>query len=99
MPIFGDLFKKNRDNKKYSQKYVAEKIGVSQSYISQIERGTRIPTLKFVEKVWEELGFELMIINIDQEKELLMTIINQLKPFDVKRIVYYAQRICEVKNG
>jgi transcriptional regulator with XRE-family HTH domain len=94
---FGDLFKNTRNNRNYSQIYVANKLKVSQSYISQIECGVRNPTLDFIEKAWKELGFELMVINIEQEKELLIKIISELKPFDVKKIVDYAQRFSEVE--
>lgn len=99
MPIaFGNLFKKIRDEKNYSQIYVAEKMGVSQSYISQIECGARKPTFEFIEKAWKELGFDLMVIDIEQEKKLLSTIIEKLSPFQVQKIVDYAQRFCEAKN-
>lgn len=95
---FGDLFKNTRNKKFYSQVYVAQKMGVSQSYISQIEKGDRKPTLDFIEKAWKELGFELMVINVDQEKELLLKIVNKLKPFNIRKVVNYAQRFCEAKN-
>jgi transcriptional regulator with XRE-family HTH domain len=77
---------------------VAQKIGVSQSYISQIEKGDRKPTLDFIEKAWKELGFELIIIDADQEKELLLKIINKLKPFNIRKVVNYAQRFYGEEN-
>jgi transcriptional regulator with XRE-family HTH domain len=95
---FGDLFKNIRNKKFYSQVYVAQKMGVSQSYISQIEKGDRKPTLDFIEKAWKELGFELIIIDADQEKELLLKIINKLKPFNIRKVVNYAQRFYGEEN-
>jgi transcriptional regulator with XRE-family HTH domain len=92
---FGILFKNIRNNNLYSQAYVAKKLNVSQSYISQIEKGDREPSLDFIENAYQKLGFELIIIDIEQEKELLFKMLNKLKPYNIKKIVNYAQRLCK----
>lgn len=90
---FGILFKDIRNKNLYSQAYVAEKLNVSQSYISQIEKGDREPNLDFIENAYLKLGFELINIDIEKEKDLLFLIINKLKPYNIKKIVNYAQRL------
>ena len=91
MESFGETFKKARNS--ISQIYVAEKLGVTQSYISQIECGSKRPSLDFVDRANKELGFNLMDINIESEIELLIQISKKIKPIDLKKIVRYAQKI------
>jgi transcriptional regulator with XRE-family HTH domain len=88
---FKETFKKIRESKRYNQNYIADKIGVSQSYISQIESGSRKPTIEFLSKI-KELGFDI-VINIEEEKELLLNSINKLEPFDIQKVTIYAQKL------
>ena len=44
--MFCNKFKQFRDTYRYSQSEVAQKIGVSQSFVSQLERGLRLPNSK-----------------------------------------------------
>lgn len=94
----GYLFKKIRNDNCYSQFYIANKLGVTQSYISQIENGERKLTLNFIEKAWKELGFKLIEIDIEREKNILFKILNKMEPFSVMKVVDYAKSLDEVKN-
>ena len=45
-----------RAKKKMSQKALADKVGISVSYVSMLERGQRSPPLETVEKMARALG-------------------------------------------
>jgi transcriptional regulator with XRE-family HTH domain len=45
-----------RSKKKLSQKALADKIGISVSYVSMLERGQRSPPLETIEKMAKALG-------------------------------------------
>jgi transcriptional regulator with XRE-family HTH domain len=45
-----------RSRKKMSQKALADKIGISVSYVSMLERGQRSPPLETIEKMAKALG-------------------------------------------
>jgi transcriptional regulator with XRE-family HTH domain len=45
-----------RAKKKLSQKALAERIGISVSYVSMLERGQRSPPLETIEKLAKALG-------------------------------------------
>ena len=45
-----------RAKKKLSQKALADKIGISVSYVSMLERGQRSPPLETIEKLARALG-------------------------------------------
>jgi transcriptional regulator with XRE-family HTH domain len=45
-----------RAKKKLSQKALADKIGISVSYVSMLERGQRSPPLETIEKLAKALG-------------------------------------------
>lgn len=44
--MFCDKFRQFREAYRYNQSEVAQKIGVSQSFVSQLERGLRLPNIK-----------------------------------------------------
>jgi transcriptional regulator with XRE-family HTH domain len=53
----GKVLKELRANKKLTQQYVADKLGVTRGYISQVELGTRpLPRYRFLIKVLEMYG-------------------------------------------
>jgi transcriptional regulator with XRE-family HTH domain len=63
MPSLMDLLtrfaanvRKLRSKKKLSQKALADKIGISVSYVSMLERGQRSPPLETIEKMAKALG-------------------------------------------
>jgi len=56
------VIKNFRKVKGYKQSELAAKVGVTQSYISMLEKGLRTdPPITVVEKILEELDFKLTI--------------------------------------
>ena len=53
---FGNSIRKLRAKKKLSQRVLAERSGLDNSYISGIERGVRNPSLKSLETLAKGLG-------------------------------------------
>lgn len=53
---FATNVRKFRAKKKLSQKALADKIGISVSYVSMLERGQRSPPLETIEKLAKALG-------------------------------------------
>jgi len=53
---FAGNVRRIRLKKKLSQKSLAEKVGISVSYVSMLERGQRSPPLETVEKVAKALA-------------------------------------------
>lgn len=57
----GETIKKMRKEKKFTQKQIAERLGVSQQFFSRIESGKENITLKYLVKIVSLLGEELKI--------------------------------------
>lgn len=53
---FASNVRRIRAKKKLSQKALADKVGISVSYVSMLERGQRSPPLETVEKVAKALS-------------------------------------------
>jgi len=53
---FASNVRKIRIKKKLSQKSLADKVGISVSYVSMLERGQRSPPLETIEKVAKALS-------------------------------------------
>jgi transcriptional regulator with XRE-family HTH domain len=53
---FATNVRKLREKKKLSQKALADKVGISVSYVSMLERGQRSPPLETIEKMAKALG-------------------------------------------
>jgi len=53
---FADNVRRLRAKKKLSQKALADKVGISVSYVSMLERGQRSPPLETIEKMAKALG-------------------------------------------
>jgi transcriptional regulator with XRE-family HTH domain len=53
---FASNVRRLRSKKKLSQKALADKVGISVSYVSMLERGQRSPPLETVEKVAKALS-------------------------------------------
>ena len=53
---FAANVRKLRSKKRLSQKALADKIGISVSYVSMLERGQRSPPLETIEKMAKALG-------------------------------------------
>ena len=53
---FADNVRRLRAKRQLSQKSLADKVGISVSYVSMLERGQRSPPLETLEKVAKALG-------------------------------------------
>ncbi|HSN92869.1 MAG TPA: helix-turn-helix transcriptional regulator [Anaeromyxobacteraceae bacterium] len=53
---FAGNVRRLRAKKRLSQKALADKVGISVSYVSMLERGQRSPPLETVEKMAKALG-------------------------------------------
>ena len=53
---FAGNVRRLRAKKKLSQKALADRIGISVSYVSMLERGQRSPPLETIEKMAKALG-------------------------------------------
>ena len=53
---FASNVRRFRAKKKLSQKALADRIGISVSYVSMLERGQRSPPLETIEKLAKALG-------------------------------------------
>ena len=53
---FADNVRRLRAKKKLSQKALADKVGISVSYVSMLERAQRSPPLETIEKMAKALG-------------------------------------------
>lgn len=59
----GDLIRKLREEHNMSQEVLAEKVGVSQQYISALECGNLNPTVKNLKKVLAALNYSIYLKN------------------------------------
>ena len=57
---FGQVLKKLRIEKGISQEEFALNIGLHRTYISQLERGLKSPSLRTIAKICEVLGITLV---------------------------------------
>jgi transcriptional regulator with XRE-family HTH domain len=53
---FAGNVRRLRGRKKLSQKALADRVGISVSYVSMLERGQRSPPLETIEKMAKALG-------------------------------------------
>ena len=61
MKIFkqwGSAVRERRKKQKASQQEYAEKMNVAQTFISQIERGERVPSLELAERICKDLNLD-----------------------------------------
>lgn len=57
---FGQVLKKLRTAKGISQEEFALNVGLHRTYISQLERGLKSPSLRTIEKICRELDISLV---------------------------------------
>lgn len=84
MNIGSALLKARKDNG-LRQNVVAERTGLSQTYLSQIETGSKIPSIEVIEKLSKEynMPFGIMMWNTLTEKDVRkskLDIYRKLKP-------------------
>jgi len=83
----GLLISMLRKRLRMSQKYLAQKLGVSQPYIARIESGKSIPSNKTLKRIFNVMGCSFAIILIPEKMpdEILQ---EQAKKIAQKRIQY-----------
>lgn len=59
----GSTIQKLRKEKNIKQIELAEKSGISQTYLSQIEKGIKVPTIDILEKVSLSLGIPYPVLS------------------------------------
>jgi transcriptional regulator with XRE-family HTH domain len=69
---FGRVLKKLRTEKGFSQEDFAHSVGLHRTYISQLERGLKSPSLRTLEKLCRELGLSLVELmqNLERERDM-----------------------------
>lgn len=65
--IFGQKIRQVREQKRYSQEYLAELANLNRSYIGEIERGAVEPSLATMEKLAIALNHQLSAILLECE--------------------------------
>ncbi|AOS69314.1 helix-turn-helix transcriptional regulator [Bacillus subtilis] len=55
----GEIIKEKRKKAKLTQKKLADMLGVSDSYISKIEKGKSLPSLKFLNNLADKLNVSI----------------------------------------
>lgn len=66
--IFGQILKKLRTEKGLSQEEFAANVGLHRTYISQLERGLKSPSLGVMAKISSELGITLVQLMTELEQ-------------------------------
>ena len=59
MIAFGDFIRAGREAKKLFQAQIAEEVGITQAYYSQIESGKRNPDLRTAIQICNVLGLDI----------------------------------------
>lgn len=62
---FGLLLRKLRENNNWTQEDLATELGVDRAYISQLERGTKNPSLKTMVKLANVFSVKVIFANYD----------------------------------
>jgi transcriptional regulator with XRE-family HTH domain len=65
---FGKTLKNLRIRKGISQEEFSFNIGLHRTYISQLERGLKSPSLRTIEKICKEMGFTISQFMEEVEK-------------------------------
>lgn len=60
--ILGENVQKYRKNLKLTQKQLADKIGISQKHLSDIETGTKFPSSGIIDKLSKELNVHISLL-------------------------------------
>ncbi|MCL2721311.1 MAG: helix-turn-helix domain-containing protein [Treponema sp.] len=101
MSGFSEILKKIRESKGITQEQLSEKTELSQSAISQYEKGLRTPVPAALDKIAKALGVEKAVFFPSQgyEKVALNRTIKGMTPDQVKRVTEFAEFIKTKENG
>lgn len=90
MTNFGERLKQLRNEKDFNQSELAEKVGVNQSTISQLEKGFRNPTPALVKKIAIALEVDREELagkdETNFEREILMRNLKGMSPKEIRKI-------------
>lgn len=90
MASFGNRLKELRKEKHLNQTELAQKIGVNQSTISQLEKGFRNPTPAIIKKlaIALDINREELVGKDDKnfEKDILMRNLKGMSPKEIRKI-------------
>ena len=77
----GNRIKKLREQNKYSQNYLADIAGISQTHLRRVELGTADITVGHLQLVCDALGISLKdFFNVSSEQEDISAAISNLTP-------------------
>ncbi len=77
----GNRIKKLREQNKYSQNYLADIAGISQTHLRRVELGTADITVGHLQLVCDALGTSLKdFFNVSEEQEDISSAISNLTP-------------------
>lgn len=77
----GTRIKQLRDQNKYSQNYLADIAGISQTHLRRVELGTADITVGHLQLVCDALGISLKdFFNVSEEQEDISSAISNLTP-------------------
>lgn len=88
-----------RERKDISTNKLANKAGVSQSYLRQVEIGSTSPTIEKLSYIVEALGVSLQeFFSLNTDKEDLVSLINRLNKEEKESVYNLLKAILDVKN-
>ena len=67
----GNNIRRLRENKKIQHKFLAEKAGVTQSMLSQIEKGIKNPSLQVGKEIADILGCKMEDLLAEDTKQVV----------------------------
>ena len=74
----GKRIKKIRESKNFTQKYLAELVGIEQATLSNIERGKSYPSVDTLQKIADSLGVEPYLLYKIEENKSTQLIIEEI---------------------
>lgn len=83
--LLGDNVQRLRKKNNLTQTELAEKIGISQKHLSDIETGTKFPSAGIIEKIAQELNVQVSILfggsdAYDISNKVTALVMNNLQP-------------------
>lgn len=83
--LLGDNVQRFRKKNNLTQTELAEKIGISQKHLSDIETGTKFPSAGIIEKLAQELNVQISILfggsdAYDISNKVTALVMNNLQP-------------------
>ena len=93
MIIFSERLKKSREIKGYSQKEIAEYLGISQPYYGRFEKNTGEPNLEMLSKISEKLNVTIdYLLGFDREAGVISRNITIADDVEIEVIVRKKER-------